>query len=287
MPHQNPTGDSSHLRLPGIKELKPTPRHQPFTVTRVVLTEMQREEGGRPQFCHKCEKTQRGVRNGSIHSTLAYSRCRCHRLFKYRMHRHTNDASIENNRFNKVSEMEGLVLGNGPKVKLKAIGVKLSSRAESNRNMPAEEGVVSIVGQQLEVPSLVKHSSKLLIPKRADDELPLLSTASILLPEIGSLSKQQQQQQQQQTHKQRQQLQSGSGFSTSRLPHITRYVDTWLSLLHPDYHTYIDMYMPFSTEPHAVNCVQQNCLCSTNCSLHVYKSLLQLGYYFSHSLIIM
>ena len=225
MPRRNQTGVKNTIPLPDVKEpnCKPTatPRHQPLTVTRVVLTEMQDQEEGRPQFCRKCENNQRDVLNGSsIHSTLAYSRCRCHRFIKYRIHRRTNDTSIENNRFNRASDKDGLVLGNGPRVKLKTICLKSPSRVE-----PMEESVVSIVGKQLEVPSLVKNSSpagKLLTPRRADDELPSLPTVS-MLPEIESPSKQQQQQQQR-IHKQRQQLQSGSGFPTSKLPHITRYI---------------------------------------------------------------
>lgn len=60
--------------------------------SKVVLT----KEDSRPesrgggdvqmQLCKKCENMMvgNGMSRDSIHSTLAYSRCRCHRLFRYR-----------------------------------------------------------------------------------------------------------------------------------------------------------------------------------------------------------
>lgn len=57
-------------------------QRQPFSVSRMTVTS--RTSGDAPRLCKKCESLVTGMNSDSIHSTLAYSRCRCHRLFKYR-----------------------------------------------------------------------------------------------------------------------------------------------------------------------------------------------------------
>ena len=56
-------------------------------MSRMVLT----SGGKRVKLCAKCEDIARGMSGdddgSSIHSMLAYSRCRCHRLFQYRKQR--------------------------------------------------------------------------------------------------------------------------------------------------------------------------------------------------------
>lgn len=80
---------NAHGHFPGGQEFKPSLKQRPFLISRVVLTNSDATDGGekRPKLCKKCESMTVGVGSDSIHSTLAYSRCRCHRLFKYRKRR--------------------------------------------------------------------------------------------------------------------------------------------------------------------------------------------------------
>ena len=100
------SGPSSSL--PGVsngngQEFRPSLRQRPFMTSRVVLTSRSESRGGggdggevqlnTVKLCKKCENMMVGMSRESIHSTLAYSRCRCHRLFKYRKQAQVNTGS--------------------------------------------------------------------------------------------------------------------------------------------------------------------------------------------------
>lgn len=58
-------------------------KRQPFVISTVLLATPE-ERVQRVSICKKCENLVLNGNNSTIHSTLAYSRCRCHRIFKYR-----------------------------------------------------------------------------------------------------------------------------------------------------------------------------------------------------------
>ncbi len=76
-------------------DFKPHTTQSFFKSTMVLATPSQdnklREDGGKQKqkLCKKCESLVQGLSHETIHSTLAYSRCRCHRLFRYRVQKHT------------------------------------------------------------------------------------------------------------------------------------------------------------------------------------------------------
>lgn len=72
--------------LPEIQKSRPSLKQRPFLISRVVLRNPDSKGGDEKKLklCKKCESMTIGMNRDSIHSTLAYSRCRCHRHFKYR-----------------------------------------------------------------------------------------------------------------------------------------------------------------------------------------------------------
>ena len=83
------------------QRLKPPVKQRPFLISRVLFAasaETKRQQGdaennGGLKLCKKCEGMALGMGSDTIHSTLAYSRCRCHRLFKYRKQRQATETS--------------------------------------------------------------------------------------------------------------------------------------------------------------------------------------------------
>lgn len=88
--------------LHGGQEFKPSSKQGPFLIGRVVLTNSEISEGSgdggkRLKLCKRCESLTVGMGGGSIHSTLAYRRCRCHRLFKYRKQKQASVSAASGN----------------------------------------------------------------------------------------------------------------------------------------------------------------------------------------------
>ena len=101
------------------------PNHRPFLIRNTILAtssglENKAGEMGvlgkstRQKLCKKCESLASAIDNDTIHSTLAYSRCRCHRLFKYRIQKQTQQEQTEKVRttLNGVLESDSLFPGN-------------------------------------------------------------------------------------------------------------------------------------------------------------------------------
>ena len=57
---------------------------KPFLIRLATSEEMAQKT----VFCKKCETIKKTNDHSTVHCTLAYSRCRCHRVFKYRESKH-------------------------------------------------------------------------------------------------------------------------------------------------------------------------------------------------------
>ena len=107
-------------------------RYRPFTMSRAVYSGAAQPEipsgGGetgqetRPKLCKRCESLALGWNSDTIHSTLAYSRCRCHRLFKYRTKKET---SVEED-----AKADDSSTRNGPLKREHSVSIRGSNKAK-------------------------------------------------------------------------------------------------------------------------------------------------------------
>lgn len=117
-------------------------RHRPFVVCRARPGE---EAAGqeRMKLCKKCESLARGLSNESIHSTLAYSRCRCHRFFKYRAKK------LENATSGTVGVVKGTSVTSSNKMAMESDSPWIRRRVDSTNRVTMTRGSNSMKSVQV------------------------------------------------------------------------------------------------------------------------------------------
>lgn len=123
-------------------------KRQPFLISTILLATPE-ERAKKINMCKKCVSMLQNGNDATIHSTLAYSRCRCHRIFKYReaqQQREYVNGMRENSREEMKKErgrgslcdnqnnVEVLTLKRGSNVTSKPVGKLLNGRAILQRS---------------------------------------------------------------------------------------------------------------------------------------------------------
>ena len=115
--------EQKYLEKIPCKDVKLPPTYQQEHIIVLTSRRPNEKDGSKPKFCSKCENLigQGRMGNNTIHSILAYRRCRCHRQFRYRKVQeveinkedvyinHRKDKNVAKQVFKKANECRGKV----------------------------------------------------------------------------------------------------------------------------------------------------------------------------------